>query len=135
MGDFVEEAYHEIDEDERKRIRSDSKVIGALRSKKVSVGKIPVGETEVEFRLSINKKLRRKLAYYKSQIGTSEPTVEKVEMILYELLSSLSTEDPWTSWATWSVYDDDAEEYGAQEVLMVMLKQINAHMEDVKNFR
>ena len=135
MGDFVEEAYQEISEDERKRIRSDSRVVGALRSKTTSIGTIQVGESEVKFRLSVNKKLRRKLAYYKSQIGDSEPTIDHVEKILYDLLSSLSVEEPWDSWATWSVYDDYAEENGAQEILMGMLKQINSHMEDVKNFR
>lgn len=135
MGDFVEEAFAEISEDEVKRIKADSRIQAALRSRAPSIGTIMVGEAEVKFRLSISKKLRRKLSIYKSKIGVETPGLDEVETILYDVLSSLCTEEPWTSWQYWSVYDDSVEDVGAQEVLMSMLKQINAHMEDVKNFR
>ena len=135
MGDFVEEAFAEISEDEVKRIKADSRVQAALRSKKPSIGTLMVGEEAVKFRLSISKRLRRKLSLYKSKIGDTTPGLEETETILYDVLSSLCTEDPWTSWQYWSVYDDSTEDFGAQEVLMLMLKQINSHMEDVKNFR
>jgi len=132
---FEEEAFAEISEDDRKTILANERVTKALRSKRTSVGTIEVGEDVVSFRLSINKKLRRKLSYYKSKIGDTTPDIEEVEKILYDILSSLCTEEPWNSWATWSVYDDSADNEGAQEILMMVLQRVNAHMEDVKNFR
>ena len=134
MGDFVEEAFAEISEEEQQRIRADSRVVEALRSRNPSIGIVNIGTIPVKFRLSISKKLRRKLALYKSKIGDSEPTMDEVDQVLYDLLSSLSIEEPWNDWKTWSVFDDSSDE-GAQEILMQMLKQINSHMEDVKNFR
>ena len=134
MGDFVEEAFAEISEEEQQRIRADSRVVEALRSRNPSIGIVNIGTIPVKFRLSISKKLRRKLALYKSKIGDNEPTMDEIDAVLYDLLSSLSVEEPWNDWKTWSVFDDSSEE-GAQEILMQMLQQINSHMEDVKNFR
>jgi len=135
MGDFVEEAFAEITEQDRQRILSDNKVIEALKSKSPSIGSIVLGTVEVKFRLSINKKLRRKMALYRNKIQDSSPSPEDAERVMYELLASLSIEEPWNSVQTWVVYDDNAEDNGAQEVLFNMLKQITSHVEDVKNFR
>lgn len=133
---FVDEAFSEISEDERATILSHEKVVAALRSRSGSVGEIVCGDTTIKFRLSVNKKLRRKLALYKTRSDDlATAPIEKSEIILYDIISSLCVEEPWTSPKTWSVYDDDAENYGAQEILTDMLKQITTHMEGVKNFR
>jgi len=84
----------------------------------------------------VNKKLRRKLSLYRTRKDEfTDAPVEKMEMILYDMISSLCVDEPWTSAKTWCVYDDEAEDNGAQEIFTIMLKQISAHVEDVKNFR
>ena len=55
---FVVEAFAEITEQEKEKIRSDSRVIAALKSKSSAVGTISVGDAEIKFSLAINKKLR-----------------------------------------------------------------------------
>lgn len=132
---FIEEAYEEISADEQGKILSNARVVQALRSKEATHGEVMVGEACIKFRLSINKKLRRKLVLYKSKMADTMPTPEELERVLYDLLSSICVEDPWNTWQTWAVYDEAAEDNGAQEILVQILKQINKHMEDVKNFR
>lgn len=136
MGaDFVEEAYQEITEEERQKILADARVITALKARSDTCGVVNIGDVVVKFRLSINKKLRRKLQLYKNRIGDSQPGVFEAEDILYDIISSLCIEEPWNSYATWSVYDDEAVDTGAADILTSMLAQINSHAEDVKNFR
>jgi hypothetical protein len=130
--DFVEEAFEEISEQERDKIKADVRVVSALRSKTPTVSTIKIGEENIEFRLAISKKLRRKLAFYKAKMeGKQSPDLDKM---LYDIISSICTQDPWNKWQTWEVYDDE-DENGVMEILFQMLKEINSHMEDVKNFR
>lgn len=132
---FVDNAFSEISEEEREEIKTNSRVVAALRSKSDSVGTITCGDETIKFRLSINKKLRKKLSVYKThKDDIQNASLEQTEIILYDIISSLCLEEPWTSPKTWSVYDDEAE-VGVEEILIKMLSQINSHMEDVKNFR
>jgi hypothetical protein len=133
--DFVKEAYKEISDDERQKILSNARVVKALRSKSPTYGSMKIGEEDVRFRLSINKKLRRKLSIYKTRIADTNPSLKETEFILYDILSSLCPDEPWDSKETWSVYDDQADDQGAQEILLEMIKEVNSHAEDVKNFR
>jgi hypothetical protein len=131
---FVEEAFGEISEDERSRILSNARVVTALKGKSTSIGSIKIGEEDVKFRLSVNKALRRKMGLYKAKAATVDPSMDELNSLMYDLLSSLCVEEPWNKWVTWSVYDDSAD-IGAMEVLLEMMKQVMAHLEDVKDFR
>lgn len=135
MDEFIEEAYEEISAEEQARIRANASVIAALKSKTPALGSLVIGEAEIRFRLSVNKKLRKKLALYKSKMQDKTPGINEAETIMYELLSSFCVDEPWTSKNTWCVYDDSAEDTGAQEVLLQMIQAITSHMEDMKNFR
>lgn len=135
MDDFVEEAYSEITEMERKQIENDATVKAAIQSKSELYGYIPLNGINVKFRLTINKRLRKKLLHYKADIDSGKTDVASAETVLYDLLSSLSVEPPWTSWKTWSVFDDNSEEVGAQDVLTSMMQQIRGHVQAVKDFR
>ena len=131
---FVEEAFAEITEQEKETIRADARVVAALKSKSSSVGSITVGEVEIKFSLAINKRLRRKLAYYQANTRDRELAIPEVEALMYDLLSSFCIEEPWNKPSTWEVYDESAD-LGAEEILVSIIQRINAHMEDVRNFR
>jgi hypothetical protein len=135
MDDFVEDAFSEITEMERRQIEGDAKVKTAILSRSNLYGNIDLNGVNVKFRLTINKRLRKKLLRYKTNIDSGKTDVSDSEKVLYDILSSLSAEEPWNNWKTWSVFDDNAEEVGAQEVLTTMMQQIRSHVEDVKNFR
>jgi hypothetical protein len=135
MDDFVEEAFSEITEMERKQIEGDAKVKTAIQSRTQLYGNIDLNGINVKFRLTINKRLRKKLMHYKTNIDAGKTDIMESEKVLYDILSSLSVEQPWSNWKTWSVFDDNAEEVGAQDVLTDMMRQIRSHVEDVKNFR
>lgn len=133
--DFVNEAFEEISQMERDEILRNDRVSSALKSGCATYGTIRVGETDVRFRVSINKKLRRKLSGYRSmKESIKDATVEKMEDMVYDIISYLCVDEPWTSKRVWAIYDDIAE-VGADEILVQMLQQINSHIEDVKNFR
>jgi hypothetical protein len=135
MDDFVEEAFSEITEMERKQIEGDAKVKTAIQSRSSLYGNIDLNGIVVKFRLTINKRLRKKLLRYKSKIDSGNADISDSENVLYDILSSVCVEPPWTNWKTWSVFDDNSEEVGAQEVLTTVMQQIRGHVEDVKNFR
>ena len=90
---FVEEAFAEITEQEKETIRADARVVAALKSKSSSVGSITVGEAEIKFSLAINKRLRRKLAYYQANTRDRELAIPEVEALMYDLLSSFCIEE------------------------------------------
>lgn len=134
--EFVEQAFSEISEMEREEIRRNSRVIAALKARTDKRGEVTVGEEKIRFRITLNKKLRRKLSLYrnmKDEIAAGP--VEKTEDMLYDIISSLCVDEPWTNPKTWSVYDDEAEDFGAEFVLIEMVGQIGKHAEDLKTFR
>lgn len=131
---FVKEAFEEISEDEQSKILANARVLSALKGKSASIGTVKIGDEVVKFRLSVSKSLRKKMALYKTRASNSEPDMEDLNNLLYDLLSALCVEEPWNQWKTWSVYDDKAD-IGAMEVLLEMMKQVFGHMEDVKDFR
>lgn len=133
--EFVKEAFEEISVDERQRIKSDARVVEAIRSKTANVGSITLGTQVIRFRLFPNKKIRRQLALYKTRIDANEQmSPDEMDKITYETVASLCMEQPWNMWETWSVFDDESE-VSAQEVLVDMMKAIRSHIEDVKSFR
>jgi len=131
---FVEEAFEEISQDERAKILANARVVAALKGKTETFGSIRVGEEDIRFRLSISKGLRKKMALYKSKASVGEPEMKELNSLLYDLLSALCVDDPWTEPKTWSVYDDGAD-IGALDILLEMMKQVKAHMVDLKDFR
>lgn len=134
VDNFVEEAFSEISDDEKSRILSNSRVLSALKGKSTSVGTIQIGEEVVSFKLSVSKKLRNKMALFKSKASVKEPSMDELNSLMYNLLAALCIDDPWDKWQTWSVYDDTAD-VGAMEILTSMMRQVRDHIEDVKDFR
>lgn len=131
---FVEETFAEITADETAQILANAKVVSALKGKSAVLGTIKIGEEDIRFKLTVSKKLRRKMELYKKRAEDKEPDMNSINTLMYDLLSSLCIDEPWTNWKTWSVYDEDADA-GAMEVLFEMLGQVKGHMEDVKDFR
>jgi len=132
--DFTREAFEEISEDERTQILANAKVVSALKNQTGKFGTIRVGEEDVRFRLGISKKLRTTLSLLKSKISVSEPGTTELDSTMYNVLSHLCVDEPWTDWKTWSVYDDTAD-VGALDILLEVMTQIKDHIEDVKSFR
>jgi hypothetical protein len=133
--DFEEEAFKEISQDEVEKIKSNSLVIEVIKAKSTSIGTLTYGTASIKFRLFPNKKLRNRLMILKAKLAVKDPTIEYLEKAMYETLAGLCTEEPWKNWTTWAVFDDNAEEIGAQEILVQMIMAIGSHIEDVKNFR
>ncbi len=134
--DFVEKAFEEISESEREEIRRNERVASALRAKSDKRGEVKIGEETIRFRITVNKKLRRKLSMYRTMKDKiANGPVENLERVLYDIVSSLCVDAPWTDIKTWEVYDDEAEDYGAEVILVDMLNQISKHAEELKTFR
>lgn len=128
--DFVKQAYAEISEQERDAIVANERVKNILRSRSIATDVLKVGDEEIRFRLTINKKMRKQVALFKTM--SAEEVLDKP---LYETVSALCTDAPWTDWKTWAIVDEEAEDTSVLDILLLMVAKITEHMEDVKSFR
>jgi hypothetical protein len=129
---FVEEAFEEIPDLERKEILANEKVRSLISQKSARVSEKTYGNCTIKFRTSINKKLRSRLIKAKSHLEGDE-----MDEFLYGTLAHLCVDTPWNNWKTWSVYDNELPEdgIGAFEIFTDLLMEVKNQTESIKGFR
>ena len=131
MG-FVEDAFEEIPDLERKEILANEKVRSLITQKSSRISEKVYGDVTIRFRTSITKALRRRLVKAKSSLEG-----DKMDEFLYGTLAMMCVDAPWNDWKTWSVYDDELPEdgVGAFEVFTDVLTEVKNQTESIKGFR
>ena len=130
--DFVEEAFAEIPELERKEILSNERVRSLIIQKTSKISEKVYGTTTLRFRTSISKKMRKRLSKAKENLEGDE-----MDEFLYGTLAMLCVDEPFTDWKTWAVYDDELSEdgVGALEIFTDLLMEVKSQTESIKGFR
>ena len=129
---FVEEAFAEIPEIERKEILANEKVRSLISQKSGRISEKVYGDFPLRFRTSITKKLRNRLTKAKSNLEG-----EEMDEFLYGTLALMCVDKPWTDWKTWSVYDNEIPEdgIGAFDIFTDILLEVKTQTESLKGFR
>lgn len=129
---FVEESFEEIPELERQEILKNEKVRSLITQKSAQISEKVYGTVTIRFRTSINKKLRNRLIQSKTSLAGGD-----MDEFLYGTLAMMCVDEPWTSWKTWAVYDEELPEdgIGALEIFTDILVEVKNQTESIKGFR
>lgn len=130
--DFVEEAFGEIDQQEREETLRNEKVRSLLTQRSARISEKNYGDVTIRFRTSITKRLRARLSKISPNIKQ-----EEMNQFLYETLALMCVDEPFTSWKTWAVYDEELDEggVGAFEILTDILVEVKSQTESIRGFR
>jgi hypothetical protein len=137
-SDFVKDSFAEIPEIEICKLDADERVKKLISAPDTQTGTIEYGGVEIRFKLFLSKSMRHRMLKSQHVIekSTDEQSLTSSETIMYEILGSLCTEEPWNHWETWAYVDEKSENVGGvQSIFIQVLARIAQSADDVKNFR